>query len=79
MYYVEILQQIREEEPVRPSLRVRRSTTSAGIAAQRRSEPARLPHLLQRELDWIAMKAVEKDRSRRYETVNGLARAPRTP
>jgi non-specific serine/threonine protein kinase/serine/threonine-protein kinase len=72
--YVETLQRIREEEPVRPSARVRSSASSSEIAAKRRSEPARLPGLLHAELDWIVMKALDKDRTRRYETVNGLAR-----
>lgn len=72
--YVEALQRIRDDETPPPSARLRRSTTSAQIAAQRRSNPAQLPKLLHGELDWIAMKAVEKDRTRRYETVNGMAR-----
>src|SRR5262249_19607875 len=41
---------------------------------QRRLEPARLTRELRGELDWIVMKALEKDRSRRYHTANGLAR-----
>jgi eukaryotic-like serine/threonine-protein kinase len=61
--YVEILRRIREEEPPPPSIRLRESTTSVNVAPK-----------LDSELDWIAMKALEKDRSRRYETVNGLAR-----
>jgi non-specific serine/threonine protein kinase/serine/threonine-protein kinase len=72
--YVEALQRIREEETAPPSVRLRRSTTSDAIAAQRNSDVARLPKLLHGELDWIAMKALEKDRSRRYETVSGLTR-----
>ena len=40
----------------------------------RRTEPARLTKLVRGELDWIVMKALEKDRTRRYETANGLAR-----
>jgi len=72
--YVDTLQRIREEEPAHPSARVRRSAISATIAAQRRVDASRLPKLLHGELDWIVMKALEKDRSRRYETVNGLAR-----
>src|ERR1700682_3721849 len=72
--YLEALQRIRQEETVPPSARLRRSATSPEIAVQRRSDPARLPKLLEGELDWIAMKALEKDRARRYETVNGLAR-----
>jgi non-specific serine/threonine protein kinase/serine/threonine-protein kinase len=72
--YIEALQQIREKEPDSPSARLRRSTTLADVAESRGCEPARLPKLLHRELDWIAMKALDKDRARRYETVNGLAR-----
>ena len=41
---------------------------------QRKTEPARLAKLVRGELDWIAMRALEKDRTRRYETANGLAR-----
>src|SRR5262249_22668513 len=44
------------------------------ISAQRQTEPAKLTRLVRGELDWIVMKALEKDRSRRYETANGLAR-----
>ena len=44
------------------------------VAAQRRTEPARLTKLVRGELDWIVMKAIEKDRTRRYETANGFAR-----
>src|SRR5262249_6982144 len=43
------------------------------IAARRKLEPARLTRLVHGELDWIVMKCLEKDRSRRYETVNALA------
>jgi hypothetical protein len=43
------------------------------IAACRQSEPARLSRLIRGELDWIVMKALEKDRNRRYETANGFA------
>jgi non-specific serine/threonine protein kinase/serine/threonine-protein kinase len=72
--YVDVLQRIREEEPAKPSTRVRHSATAADTAARRRSDQVRLPHLLRRELDWITIKALEKDRARRYETVNGLVR-----
>ncbi|MCP6769389.1 hypothetical protein NL529_31535, partial [Klebsiella pneumoniae] len=44
------------------------------LSKQRQMEPARLTRLLRGELDWIVMKALEKDRSRRYETASGLAR-----
>jgi tetratricopeptide (TPR) repeat protein len=46
----------------------------AVLAARRRTDPARLPALVRGELDWIVMKALEKDRTRRYVTVNALAR-----
>lgn len=75
--YLEILQRIREEEPDPPSVRLRRSNTAAtaaDVVRRRRSDPTRLPKLLHGELDWIVMKALEKDRARRYETVNSLAR-----
>jgi tetratricopeptide (TPR) repeat protein len=71
--YLEALQRIRDEEMPPPSTRLRRSSSQT-IAAQRRSDRAQLPKLLRGDLDWIVMKALEKDRTRRYETVNGLAR-----
>ena len=72
--FVEVLRRIREEETVPPSDRLRRSKISGEIATKRSSDPARLPSMLRGDLDWIVMKALEKDRTRRYETVNGLAR-----
>ena len=73
--YAEILRRIREEEPPKPSTRLSASKPAlASIAAQRRTEPAKLARLVRGELDWIVMKALEKDRTRRYETANGLAR-----
>jgi serine/threonine protein kinase/tetratricopeptide (TPR) repeat protein len=72
--YGEIQRMIREVEPPRPSTRLSESQDAlAGIAAHRRIEPRRLGLLLRGELDWIVMKALEKDRARRYETANGLA------
>jgi hypothetical protein len=66
---------IGEEEPARPSTRL--STMLAAdltmVANHRHSEPAKLGSLLRGDLDWIVMKALEKDRTRRYETANGLA------
>ena len=63
---------IREVEPPKPSTRLSEShDTLASIAAQRRVEPKRLGTIVRGELDWIVMKALEKDRSRRYETANG--------
>jgi non-specific serine/threonine protein kinase/serine/threonine-protein kinase len=73
--YLEILRRIREEEPTKPSTRLSEiSAATASISAQRKLEPGRLVRLVRGELDWIVMKALEKDRTRRYETANGLAR-----
>jgi serine/threonine protein kinase len=73
--YVEILRQIREEEPLKPSTRISESKdTLATISALRRTERARLSKLVRGELDWIVMKALDKDRSRRYETADEFAR-----
>jgi WD40 repeat protein len=71
----ELLRLIREEEPPMPSARLSGSGEAlAVLAAQRRVDPAKLPGLVRGELDWIVMKALEKDRARRYETANALAR-----
>src|SRR5262245_11796862 len=71
----EIRRLIREEEPPKPSTRLSASGVAlAAISAQRQTEPAKLTRLVRGELDWIVMKALEKDRNRRYETANGLAR-----
>src|SRR6185295_9832429 len=45
----------------------------ANISAKRHTEPRRLQKLIAGDLDWIVMKCLEKDRTRRYETANGLA------
>ena len=65
---------IREEEAPRPSLRLSSMSDLPKIAAARKTEPARLSKLVRGEIDWIVMKWLEKDRSRRYETANGVAR-----
>ena len=70
----ELIRLIREEEPQRPSLRLSSSSTLPKVAAACRVDPAQLPQLVRGELDWIVMKCLEKDRTRRYETANGLAR-----
>ena len=66
---------LREQEPARPSTMV---TTMQGnellaTAERRRSEPVKLITALSGDLDWIVMKALEKDRQRRYQTANGMA------
>jgi tetratricopeptide (TPR) repeat protein len=70
----ELLRLIREEEPPRPSARLSASDSLPSVAAQRQLAPVRLTKLLGGELDWIVMKCLEKERSRRYETASGLAR-----
>jgi WD40 repeat protein/serine/threonine protein kinase len=72
--YDEIRRIIREEEPPKPSTRI--STLgheAATVSAIRQSDPKRLRRLVRGELDWIVMKALEKDRARRYETASALA------
>ncbi len=71
--YEEMLRIIREEEPPRPSVRLSSCETLASVAANRHMEPHKLGVLVRGELDWIVMKALEKDRTRRYETANGFA------
>jgi eukaryotic-like serine/threonine-protein kinase len=70
-----IVRTIREVEPPTPSARLTDLSPdeSRMIGCQRRSAPQRLRRLVRGELDWIVMRALEKDRGRRYETVNGLA------
>ena len=72
--YDEIRRIIREEDPPKPSTRLLDSKDSLpAVAAQRHTEPAKLTKLVRGELDWIVMKALEKDRNRRFETANGFA------
>ena len=70
----EIRRIIREEEPPKPSTRLSSTRDAAKIASARQTEPAKLAKLVRGELDWIVMKALEKDRGRRYQTANGFAR-----
>jgi serine/threonine-protein kinase len=71
----EVRRIIREEEPPRPSTRLSTMGEQARtVSAHRRSDPKQLGRVVRGELDWIVMKALEKQRARRYETVNGLAR-----
>ncbi len=70
----EIQRIIREVDPPRPSTRLSRSgQTLSEIAARRRAEPETLNATIRGELDWIVMKALEKDRTRRYASANDLA------
>jgi serine/threonine-protein kinase len=72
--YNEILRLIKEVEPPRPSLRLSGLDTLPTIAAQRNIDPRHLQRSVAGDLDWIVMRALEKERNRRYETANGLAR-----
>ncbi len=73
--YGEIVRLIKEEEAVRPSLRLSSSGERlAAISRERGTEPNKLPKLVRGDLDWIVMRCLEKDRSRRYETATALAR-----
>jgi hypothetical protein len=71
----EMRRTLREKEPQRPSdmLTTLHGTELTATAARRHAEPLKLISLLEGDLDWIVMKALEKDRTRRYETANGLA------
>jgi serine/threonine protein kinase/WD40 repeat protein len=66
---------IRETEPLRPSTRLSTMLNAqlAAVAQRQDAEAPRLISLVRGDLDWIVMKALEKDRTRRYETANGLA------
>jgi serine/threonine protein kinase len=69
----ELLRVIREKEPPRPSTKISTAESLPALAANRGAEPAALASLLRSELDWIVMKALEKDRERRYQSAKGLA------
>jgi serine/threonine protein kinase/tetratricopeptide (TPR) repeat protein len=70
---LEVLRVIREEDPPKPSTRLSSTEELPSISAQRHTEPAKLAKLVRGELDWIVMKALEKDRGRRYETASDFA------
>ena len=69
----EILRLITEEEALKPSSRLSGSASLPNLAAQRSIDPGQLARQISGDLDWVVMKALEKERSRRYETANGLA------
>ncbi len=71
----EIRRTIREQEPAAPStcLSTMQGDALSAIAKHRKIEAPRLIHQVRGDLDWIVLKALEKDRARRYETANGLA------
>jgi len=69
----EMLKLIREQEPPTPSSRLSTADGTPGVAANRQTEPAQLGRFVRGELDWVVMKALAKDRDRRYATVGGFA------
>src|SRR6516225_4683141 len=71
---LEMLRVIQEKEPPKPSTRLSTAGALPSLAALRQTEPRKLMTLLRGELDWVVMKCLDKQRSRRYETANGLAR-----
>src|SRR5262245_56802832 len=70
---LEMLRVIREQEPSKPSTKLSTADGLPALAANRGTEPAKLTRLVRGELDWIVMKALEKDRRRRYDTANAFA------
>jgi serine/threonine protein kinase/Flp pilus assembly protein TadD len=71
---LERLRIVREEDPPTPSTRLCATEELTSIAANRGLEPKKLSGLVRGDLDWIVMKCLEKERTRRYETANALAR-----
>jgi serine/threonine protein kinase/WD40 repeat protein len=72
--YDELRRIIREEEPPKPSTRLSTlGETLPMVSAQRRTDPRQLSQLVRGELDWIVMKALEKDRGQRYESASAFA------
>jgi WD40 repeat protein len=70
---LEMLRVIREQEPSKPSAKLSTAEGLPTLAADRGTEPTKLIRLVRGELDWIVMKALEKDRGRRYDSANGFA------
>jgi serine/threonine protein kinase/tetratricopeptide (TPR) repeat protein len=71
--YAEMQRIIREVDPPAPSTRVSTNENLPSIAAQRNVEPRKLTATVRGELDWIVMKCLEKDRTRRYDSPSALA------
>ncbi len=70
----EVRRIIREEEPPKPSTRLTTlGERLSAVSARRKTEPKKLSALVKGDLDWIVMKALEKDRNRRYETASAFA------
>jgi WD40 repeat protein/serine/threonine protein kinase len=71
----QVLADIRDTDPVRPSIRLSSASQEAvsSVSHFRRTDLSKLKHILRGDLDWIVMKALEKDRSRRYEAATTMA------
>ena len=69
----EVLRIIRQEEPPRPSARLSSHASLPAIAANRKLEPKKLSQFIRGELDWIVMKAMDKERDRRYQSTSSFA------
>jgi serine/threonine protein kinase len=69
----EVLRQVHEEEPTSPSTRITTDPAAAAIAEKRSTDPGQLASMLRGDLDWITLKALERDRARRYDTPAELA------
>jgi serine/threonine protein kinase/tetratricopeptide (TPR) repeat protein len=70
----EMMRIIREDEPSKPSTRLSTDASLPSLAALRQTDPRKLMTILRGDLDWVVMKCLEKQRERRYETANALAR-----
>jgi serine/threonine protein kinase/tetratricopeptide (TPR) repeat protein len=70
---LEMLRVVREEDPPKPSTRLSSADALPSLSANRSIEPRKLTQLLRSELDWVVLKAIEKKRTRRYETASGFA------
>jgi serine/threonine protein kinase/tetratricopeptide (TPR) repeat protein len=70
----EMLKLIREQEVPTPSSRLSSAASGPSVAANRQTEPAKLGRFVKGDLDWIVLKALAKERDRRYETANGFAK-----
>ncbi len=71
--FEDMLRIIREEEPPKPSTRISSlGKTAVSLSASRRTDPRKLSQLVRRELDWIVMRSLDKERSRRYESASSF-------
>ena len=69
----ELVRLIKEVEPPKPSSRITRTDSASNVASQRNVDPSHLKRSLSGDLDWVVMKALEKERNRRYATAKDLA------